>query len=46
MNILAATRKSKRFINLCEDMPISVSKITHKVPVWVIDKLEHGLILG
>ena len=42
----AATGKSKRFIGLCEDVPISVGKITHKVPVWVIDKLEHGLILG
>ena len=46
VNILAAIRKLKRFINLYKDMPILVGKITYKVPVWVIDKLEHGLILG
>jgi hypothetical protein len=46
VNMSAATGRSKRFVGLCEDVPISVGKITHKVPVWVIDKLEHGLILG
>jgi hypothetical protein len=46
INISAATGKSKKFISLCEDVPISIKKITHKVPVWMIDKLEHGLILG
>jgi hypothetical protein len=27
-------------------MPISVGKIMHKIPVWAIDKLEHGQVLG
>jgi predicted aspartyl protease len=46
VNMSAATGKSKKFIGLCEDVAITVGKITHKVPVWVIDKLEHGLVLG
>ena len=46
VNMFPATGKSRRFIGLCEEVPISIGKITHKVPVWVIDKLEHGLILG
>jgi hypothetical protein len=46
VNMSAATGKSKKFVGLCEDVPITVGKITHKVPVWVIDKLEHGLVLG
>ena len=46
VNMSAATGKSKKFVGLCEDVAITVGKITHKVPVWVIDKLEHGLVLG
>ena len=46
VNMSAATGKSRKFIGLCEDVPIAVGKIVHKVPVWVIDKLEHGLVLG
>lgn len=46
VNMSAATGKSKKFIGLCEDVPVTVGKITHKIPVWVIDKLEHGLVLG
>jgi len=46
VNMSAATGKSKKFIGLCEDVPVTVGKITHRIPVWVIDKLEHGLVLG
>jgi hypothetical protein len=46
VNMSAATGKSKKFIGLYENVPITVGKITYKVPVWVIDKLEHGLVLG
>ena len=46
VNMLAMIRKLKRFISLCKDVLILVGKIIYKVPVWVIDKLEHGLILG
>ena len=46
VNMSSAMGKSKRFVGLCEDVPISIGKITYRVPVWVIDKLEHRLILG
>jgi hypothetical protein len=41
----AAIGKSKKFISLCENVFISIKKITYKVSVWMIDKLKYSLIL-
>jgi hypothetical protein len=46
INMSGATGKMKAFHGLCEDVPIEIGKIVHKVPVWVIDRLEHALVLG
>jgi hypothetical protein len=41
-----ATGAGKRFIGLCEDVPIDINKVVHKAPIWVIHRLGHGLVLG
>ena len=46
VNMAGATGKTKRFLGLCEDVPIDIGKIVYKVLVWVIHWLEHGLVLG
>jgi hypothetical protein len=42
--MLATIRKLKKFINLYKDVLIIVKKITHKIPMWIINKLKHRLI--
>jgi hypothetical protein len=41
-----ATGANKRFIGLCEDVPIDINRVVHKAAIWVIHRLEHGLVLG
>ena len=37
---------SKRFIRLYEDVPININRVIYKAVVWVIHRLEYGLVLG
>jgi hypothetical protein len=46
VTMAGATGMTKRFLGLCEDVPIDIGKIVYKVPVWVIHWLEHSLVLG
>ena len=46
VTMAGATGASKRFIGLCEDVPIDINRVVHKTAVWVIHRLEHGLVLG
>jgi hypothetical protein len=46
VTMAGATGKTKRFLGLCEDVPIDIGKIVYKVPIWVIHRLEHSLVLG
>jgi hypothetical protein len=41
-----ATGANRRFIGLCEEVPIEINKVVHKTPIWVISRLEHDLVLG
>jgi len=36
---------SKRFIRLYKDILININRVIHKAVVWVIYRLEYGLVL-
>ena len=42
----AVTGKLKKFFNFYENVLVLIRKITHRIPIWVINKLEYNLILG
>jgi hypothetical protein len=46
VSMAGATGRARRFLGLCEDVPIDINKIVYKVPIWVIHRLEHSLVLG
>ena len=38
--------RQSSFSGVCNDVGVTVGNITHRVPIWVVDKLGHNLILG
>ena len=46
VSMSGVTGSSKKFLGVCEEVPITVGRLTHYVPCWVIDKLDEKVILG
>jgi hypothetical protein len=47
LNMHSASGDTERFMGIAEDVPISVGPdVSHQVPIWVIQNLSSGLILG
>ena len=39
-------KASKQFIGLYKNIPININRVVYKATVWVIYRLEYGLVLG
>ena len=39
VSMSGVTGSSKKFLGICENVPISIGRLTHYIPYWVINKL-------
>ncbi len=46
LGMLRVSDKRRRFQGVCEDIPVIVGRVEHRVPIWITDNFGPEILLG
>ncbi|KAF7502513.1 hypothetical protein GJ744_005634 [Endocarpon pusillum] len=46
LNMLAPEGRESKFSGICTAVSVSIGEITHRLPIWIVEKLGQNIILG